>query len=123
MEFPILVFVYGTLKKGFGNHRVMERARGEYVGDTTIQHATMYSLGAFPAIALDKRAKTEVHGEVYRIADAEGLKPLDWLEGYPRFYNRSEVESPLGKVWVYHIDKSTLDESNRGIIEDGVWKR
>ena len=30
---PELVFVYGTLQREFGNHRVMEYAGGEFVGN------------------------------------------------------------------------------------------
>ena len=43
------VFVYGTLKQGYGNNRLLEFA--EYYADATTKDRYMFfTLGAFPAV-------------------------------------------------------------------------
>lgn len=77
------VFVYGTLKKGFGNHQLLEDA--EYVGkaETVSNNYTMYSLGGFPGVR--EGGSTRINGEVYKVNDDE-LSRLHRLEGHPTFY-------------------------------------
>jgi gamma-glutamylcyclotransferase (GGCT)/AIG2-like uncharacterized protein YtfP len=113
MDKDILVAVYGSLRQGLGNHRVIGMANGELV-DTgkTVDNYNMYSLGAFPSVSLQHSS----HGvplvvEVYRTDEAGLTGPLDGLEGYPHFYNRTQVDVVLDnsgevvKAWVYHIDE------------------
>ncbi len=124
MSKDILVAVYGSLRQGLGNHRVIGMANGELV-DTgkTVENYNMYSLGAFPSVSLAHSSHgTQLVVEVYR-TDEEGLTgPLDGLEGYPHFYNRTQVDVVLddsGEVvsaWVYHID-----EIKNEPVLDGDW--
>jgi len=111
-----LSFVYGTLKQGFHNHRVMKHAGGEFVGEATLSGATMYSLGGFPGIVLDDSDNTVV-GEVYSVKD---FAPLDYLEGYPSFYDRKVVETSLGKAWVYFLPQSSV--KGLSVVKNGVWE-
>lgn len=116
------LFVYGTLKRNFGNHRVLEE--GEYLQDGRISSGkfTMLDLGAFPALVQDKEG-TDIHGELYRV-NTQSLRSCDWLEGYPSFYNREVVDVNLSvgntvKAWVYFLSEP------RGVsnsIESGEWK-
>lgn len=81
-------FVYGSLKRGFGNHRLLEGS--EFIGEARLSRCgAMYSLGGFPAVTLGNRV-SPIHGEVYRI-DEDTLESLDILEGHPRFYQRTTV--------------------------------
>lgn len=114
------LFVYGTLKRGFHNHRCLGD-NATYLGEAVLPGYRMYSLGGFPAIA---EGEGEVQGELYEIDDA-GFKSCDRLEGYPSFYNRSEVAVLICReseayqtAWVYHFDKAP----NRPIVKDGIWK-
>lgn len=96
------VLVYGTLKKGFGNHRLIERAYGilQYKGVVRLPFK-MVSLGGFPALI----PTTEVHEiecEIYEVDD-ECFASLDRLEGYPNFYEREWVRTPVGYSWVYFL--------------------
>lgn len=104
----ILVFVYGTLKKGQrANHRLGENAR--LVG--TGRSLTVYEMfgGSFPMIlyATDGRP---VLGEVYEI-EKNTLDDLDRYEGYPSFYNRRQIyiqlldHDRLVQAWIYYIPK------------------
>lgn len=118
----MLVAVYGTLKKGYGNHDLLSRSDAEYVGEgLTGSRYNMYSMGGFPSVALvdvDSPApKTRVSVEVYNLTD---IAPLDRLEGYPAFYNRTEipvrVEGKYIMCWIYHIDRPT-----GALVEGGCW--
>jgi gamma-glutamylaminecyclotransferase len=77
------LFVYGTLKKGFGNHRLLEGQK--LLGNATICGYEMYSMGNYPAIR--QANEGYIHGELYEIEDT--LWPrLDRLEGVPYLYTR-----------------------------------
>lgn len=77
-----LVFVYGSLKAGFGNHRLLSSS--EFVSTGELDNAELYSLGGFPAVIV---GNDSVSGEIYEVDEAT-LKALDALEGHPRFYKR-----------------------------------
>jgi gamma-glutamylaminecyclotransferase len=82
-----LVFVYGTLKKGFSNHRLL--AGSEYLGTAqTVEKYAMYSTGT--PIVLKEEAVSPIHGELYRVNE-ETLVALDSLEGHPDWYRREEI--------------------------------
>lgn len=66
------VFVYGTVIRGFGNHRLMNGA--SFLGHGTAE-GTMYSLGAFPAVVRADRPGSSVSGEVYSV-DGSVLETL-----------------------------------------------
>jgi group I intron endonuclease len=116
----ILIFVYGTLRKNNGNHRLIENA--DFLGE----HATepiynMYSLGGFPALKLN--GNTSIKGEVYAVNASEAMR-VDSLEGYspnetPTFYDKTTIETPWGQAGVY-IYVGQPDESR--LIESGDWK-
>ena len=117
-----LVFVYGTLKKGFPNHHYfMQDAK--FICNDTIS-AKMYNYGNFPAVVLDE--DSVVSGEVYEVNDAT-LRDLDRLEGVPRFYNRDFTvphKSPMGEevhVFVYVM----TPEQTKGLpeIKSGEWTK
>lgn len=110
----MLIFTYGTLKKGFHNHSVLGKA-AVYIGHHTTKPCyTMYDLGFYPAISL--LGNTAIVGEVYEVSDLENI---DRLEGYPHFYNRIEIETKYGLAWVYHL----VDDNIRyKVIESGEWK-
>ncbi|KAL2921459.1 hypothetical protein RDABS01_012950 [Bienertia sinuspersici] len=84
-----LVFTYGTLKKGFSNHRLMEEliASGDasYIG--AYKTSEKYPLVCGPyrvPFLLNFPGKGDyVYGEVYRVTD-KGLARLDELEGTSR---------------------------------------
>ena len=111
------VFVYGTLKAGFGNHRLLTNAK--FLGDAkTPANYTMYSTGGFPAVI--KQGDTVITGEIYEVTDEE-FKRLDSLEGYPSMYTREQIElqdsdeTPWIYLWNYATDMP--------VVPDGVWKR
>ena len=109
------VFVYGTLKAGFGNNILLKDSKliepEAYVVDWK-----MYSMfsNAFPvAVPISEgQAKTHlIKGEVYEIDNSTELK-LDRLEGYPNFYQKTRVSYCnkdlylIGYAKIYYIVNS-----------------
>ncbi|MCL6592797.1 MAG: gamma-glutamylcyclotransferase [Alicyclobacillus sp.] len=112
-----VVFVYGTLRKGERNRRVMEPHLVRELGDGEI-HGAMYDLGSFPVVSLD--GNDLVVGEWVEVTE-EGLAALDRLEGYPDFYDRAIVRDVNGELegWVYHMTGRIPAGVPR--IEGGDW--
>jgi len=96
---PVRVFVYGSLMRGFHNHRLL--ADATFVGENrTVPGFAMWSMGAYPAVTRNPGG-TAVPGEVYEV-DAETLTALDQLEGHPVHYRRESVRLADGtEAWVY----------------------
>ena len=116
------VFFYGTLRSGQSNHRIVE-GRAELLGEATYNQAVMYSLGAFPALCLiDEITDMPIKGEVFRVTSEDLPQRLDYLEGYPSFYDRKEVSVLLQykptTAWVYYLRGKVLDEP---VIKSGDW--
>ena len=124
------VFVYGSLKRGHGNHRCLEGA--EFVGPGILDNAKMLNLGAFPGLVpAPPGAYYPVFGEVYKITP-EILARLDRLEGHPDFYCRSmediwqtmEQNCPVWTAWVYFLSKDSAEHYSKlcDEIPSGQWK-
>jgi len=75
----MLIFVYGTLKRGHSNHGYL---RGQTFVDLAMTQPRyrLHDLGGYPGMVLDTSHGTSIHGEVWDIDDA-CLKQLDELEG------------------------------------------
>lgn len=89
-----LLFVYGSLKRGFANEHVNTgRCRPGRYG--TRQPVAMYLLGdgEVPCIVLGASEGTQVIGEVYEV-DGPALEAMDRLErlGEPQGYERVVLE-------------------------------
>jgi len=109
-----LVFFYGTLKRGYGNHRRMfgdstNNPNIKFMGNakTMPEYGIVYA-DMLPYLIPDK---LEVHGEVFRVSDSL-LKELDYLEGHPNHYTRTETKvmckGKLVKVLLYVASESTI---------------
>jgi gamma-glutamylcyclotransferase (GGCT)/AIG2-like uncharacterized protein YtfP len=86
----MLIFVYGTLKRGGGNHRYLAGQR--FVGDACTEPGfRLYELDGFPGMIHLPGDREGVHGEVWSI-DAGCLGQLDVLEGIAEgLYRREPV--------------------------------
>ncbi len=120
-----LVFVYGSLLAGLGNHRLLRRHCARLVAPAQTINAgwTMLSLGGFPGVV--HGGEDVIYSEVYRV-DQDGLAALDRLEGYPTFYDREQIEvsalagegAPM-KVWIYVLQRQVGDEP---VVPGGDWR-
>jgi gamma-glutamylcyclotransferase (GGCT)/AIG2-like uncharacterized protein YtfP len=110
------VFVYGSLRKGFGLSPVLSSS--DYVDTVkTKPKYTMYSLGAFPCIV--KGGNTAITGEIYNIS-LETERRLDMIEGVPQLYRKGKVEiKGYRNVLAYFFTKSNAEGLNK--VETGDW--
>jgi gamma-glutamylaminecyclotransferase len=89
-----LLFVYGTLKEGFGNHHINAGTRvpGNYV---TAQPHGLYIVGPhrYPWMVQDDARGLPVRGQLFRV-DAAALARMDVLEQVdePGWYTRHIIQ-------------------------------
>jgi len=108
------VFVYGTLLSNEPNNHLLKTSK--LLGDSKVSGLKMYDLGPFPACIVSPEI-SEVLGEVWEIDD-KTFQRLDYLEGFPNFYNRTLVDTKFGEAWVYIHN----EEPNGEYIPSGNWK-
>lgn len=126
MTSPDLFFVYGTLKKGYGNNRLLRTS--EFLGEAVscLPIFNMCCVG-FPYLFVG--GDSYVKGEIWRVTSDEVRQNLDWLEGYPTHYTRAvhefvspDYEGPFQQAvqaWVYLNPRSLdYDKSNRKVEPD-----
>lgn len=111
------VFVYGTLRRGERNHRLV--ARSVFVGDALTKPVfTLYDLGYCPALVAG--GHQAITGEIYEVDEAT-LAELDRLEGHPRVYQRSPIHlADDALVLAYLMPLSRVDGC--APIESGDWR-
>jgi len=86
------IMVYGTLKRGYWNNRLLDGA--EFVGEAlTVKNYIMTGNG-IPFIHPNKGG-LPVKGEVYEINPDKHLSSLDRLEGHPHTYTRTTIDVQL----------------------------
>lgn len=119
----VKVAVYGSLRQGLHNHRLLEG--DTYIGQFETEPIySLIDLGSYPGLL--KNGNTPIIMEVYEV-DAEKLSRLDSLEGYrgkdvpSNFYNREKIDSPYGRIFVYFYNKNS-DYIRSLAIETGDWK-
>ncbi len=97
-----LVFVYGTLRRGFPNHQLLAAAR--YLGSAqTLNRYALY-VDSYPKV-VPQEAVAPIRGEVY-LVDSYTLALLDDLEDHPYVYRREQVPVLLDDgdeilAWLY----------------------
>jgi gamma-glutamylaminecyclotransferase len=85
----MLIFVYGTLKRGCSNHHYL--AGQTFIGEARTRPGfRLYALDGFPGMVLRTDDHEGVHGEVWSV-DAACLARLDVLEGVAEGLYRREV--------------------------------
>jgi gamma-glutamylcyclotransferase (GGCT)/AIG2-like uncharacterized protein YtfP len=98
-----MVFVYGSLKRGFSNHSLLTSSKFCGITETIDPIFEMYSLGSFPAV-VETGNGFHITGELYEI-DSVTLKMLDRLEGNGSLYTRKLVKiwfgTEQGEAWMY----------------------
>jgi len=106
---PEIVFVYGTLKRGFPNHAFL--ANAAFLGEaTTAERYPMVVQGRFfsPAVIPEPGQGERVRGELWQV-DAATLARLDELESVhlPSGYIREKIKvepiagARITEAWVY----------------------
>ena len=125
-----LLFVYGTLMKGF-SERWQRKVGAELVGRGTIR-ASLYDLGGYPgAKVLGAKPKQRVSGELYRLRDPKlALRILDKYEEFSpldrkkSLFIRAIVPVSLEngrkrRAWVYLYNRAV---NNARLIPSGRYR-
>ena len=92
-----LMFIYGSLKRGFNRHNILRDQRYIGVARTTANYA-MFGYGGFPALVDQDLAEVSgvtatnnIFGELYEVDDA-CMMELDKIEGVDRgLFDRKEI--------------------------------
>ena len=90
--FNEFLFVYGSLKKGFDNHKLLDKYAKRVGKASTVGKFAMYedSFGNYPYLI--KEPITKVIGELYKIKRKELLDRIDEFEGAPEYYQRKKIK-------------------------------
>ena len=117
------IFVYGTLKHGFGLHPMLIQGEARYHGWAYVDGVALYDWGCCPAAFVQEGGRA--WGEVYEVSPRL-LRQLDAIEAtYTRTEMTAEIVeglvdlNPL-QVGVYI---SNLDPAGGKWIPDGVFRR
>lgn len=108
------VFVYGTLKRGYRNHYLLEGKEGKPA------YAIGMDMYEGPGFPFAKEGGGIIKGELYEV-ERNTLERLDRLEGHPFFYRRKIKEvvcdGKKQKAYVYLYDKVHTERK----IPSGEW--
>ena len=121
--FSELLFIYGSLKKGFDNHHLLSKYSKRLGKAITVGKFGMFedSFGNYPYLV--PVPKMRIHGELYLIERRELLEKLDLFEGAPEYYERKKilVKSHRGiqRAFVYIQPHATIPQDQKPLRE---WK-
>ncbi len=90
--FHEFLFVYGSLKKGFDNHKFLEKSTKRLGKASTVGKFAMFedSFGNYPYLI--QKPISRVAGELYEIKRKELLDTIDEFEGAPDYYQRKKIK-------------------------------
>jgi len=114
----ISIFVYGTLRREFGNHRFLKDA--EFLGTARTKEKYTMKVSGIPYVS--KEPTSHIIGEVYKVNEIE-LMNIDNLEGHPDWYKRELVQVVLYtgeelEAWMY------FNETGEGeIVKSGDFSK
>lgn len=129
------VFVYGTLKKGFHNHRVIEKTLIKKISEAKLEGYVMHYVnhGGYPVIM--PQEGSVVYGELIEFKKEsfrEQLESLDFLEGFrgegckDNLYNRIKADVIVGDekitAYVYEFNYKNYALVVGDLIENGIFE-
>lgn len=97
--------VYGTLKMGYGNHRLLEGA--DFLGEAETVEKLRMTCNGIPYLYDGKSEEGhQVEVELYEVKGVNAKIDIDHLEGHPSHYRRTRKQfvTPMGiecEAWVY----------------------
>jgi gamma-glutamylcyclotransferase (GGCT)/AIG2-like uncharacterized protein YtfP len=113
---PDLLFVYGSLRRGFELHGVLAGLGARHVGKASLR-GRLFDLGDYPGAEPSTADGDRVRGEVYRLANPErALQILDRTEGLrpcapaESLYRREVAgvtleDGSTAQAWVYWLGR------------------
>jgi gamma-glutamylcyclotransferase (GGCT)/AIG2-like uncharacterized protein YtfP len=80
--------VYGTLRKGYGNHSLLLGTN--FIGAGLTSEPYRLTANGIPFVSKESPV-SKVKVEVYETDNEDIISDVDSLEGHPRFYRREEI--------------------------------
>ncbi|MDY3556451.1 gamma-glutamylcyclotransferase family protein [Gemmata sp. JC717] len=113
MDAAATLFVYGTLKRGERNHRLL--ADQPFLGPaTTAPRYRVVDLGPYPGLVCDELQGLAVQGELFAVSEC-CLAELDDFEGVPGPFVRERIEiDGRGDVWAYFMNTPVPQGASTG---------
>lgn len=107
-----LIAVYGTLRKGYGNHSYLNSAT--YIGSGHTFDKYRMTGSGIPFLLQGKNAKgsSNVRVEVYSVNEWQ-LKSIDRLEGHPQWYKREKIGIRLDNDIVIGAETYIINDVSR----------
>jgi len=119
--FSELLFVYGSLKKGFDNHNLLGNSAKRLGKARTVKKFSMYedSFGNYPYIVDEPYSK--IKGEIYQITRADLMQKIDEFEGAPDYYIRKKIEVKshhgVQRAFVYIREDAEVSDTQEPLKE------
>jgi gamma-glutamylcyclotransferase (GGCT)/AIG2-like uncharacterized protein YtfP len=110
-EYVAHVFVYGSLKRGWGNWSWALKDDASFVGEATVDGLALYGVAWFPGAVYEDDGAAR--GEVFQVT-AKTLDALDGLEGY-------RVETPEHSMYRREIVTARLDNGDLLAVQTYIW--
>jgi gamma-glutamylcyclotransferase (GGCT)/AIG2-like uncharacterized protein YtfP len=116
------IIVYGTLKKGFGNHRLLQNAK--FLGKALTKNKYKMTKSGIPFVHEDK-PEVQITGEVYEVSEAD-MPRLDALEGFRgrrdnSFYYRKPIPVILENKEELEAEIYFSDSTGNTNVENGIY--
>lgn len=123
----VLYAVYGTLRNGYGNNRLLQAEGVEFLGEIkTEPKFTMYSLGGFPGVA--EKGNTQLTVEIFKVTNEEVIRRVNNLEGYTgtrnnpsNWYDTCELQTEWGVANMFTMNN--LSDRGTNVVESGDWNK
>jgi gamma-glutamylaminecyclotransferase len=108
-----ILFVYGTLKRGQRNHRLL--AGQQFLGAAvTAPRCRVFDLGDHPGMVRDEEGGLAVRGELFAVGEC-CLAELDDFEEVPSWFVRDQVEvAGYEEVWAYFLNTPVPEGAKSG---------
>jgi gamma-glutamylcyclotransferase (GGCT)/AIG2-like uncharacterized protein YtfP len=119
----IIFMVYGTLKKGHGNHVLLRDA--EFLGNFETEPNYVLFDGGFPIV--ERGGSTSIKGELYKTSDRMTIARTFALEGCSsmeqgnpnKWYDFDMIETPHGKAVMFVMNEQQSGRTK--VVTSGVW--
>ena len=116
-----LLFVYGSLKKGFDNHELLSKYTKRLGKAHTIKKFGMFedSFGNYPYLI--NVPYNKINGELYEITRKDLMHRIDEFEGAPEYYQREKIEVKshhgVKRAFVYIQKHKNIPEKKESLKE------
>ena len=112
-----IIFVYGSLRKGFYNYKSCGLDKAKFLGEGFISGFKMFSLGSYPCVVKSNDDNDVIFGEIYEVDDVTKIRNMELGAGY--FEEEIIINGIKAKIYVFNENKL----HKKILVEGGIWKK